>query len=251
MTMLAVVANAQLKNKEKHDRTLLVVKSGLFAQMQEEVKKHTKARQTVTGTDGCGRVFYYSGADFKLHETVAERVDILMGANLVVTTYNTVAKSYAISQKVPVTEDGEDLDAEGSKAFTKAAHEQRDALYHLEWDRIFFDQAHEMKSHLSQVFQAGFALKRLATWLTSSTPLIDKPQESFAYFCLLGLFDPSQTKTFSATYMKNDEQWQKLAKEMQSFVIRRMTDDKLLGQPIDNLPEMIVTGVKVEATGQE
>jgi len=35
--MLTVVANAQLKNKKKHDRTLLVVKSSLFAPMQEEI----------------------------------------------------------------------------------------------------------------------------------------------------------------------------------------------------------------------
>ena len=191
MTLLTVVANAQLKNKKKHDRTLLVVKSSLFAQMQEEVKKHTKARQTITGMGGCGRIVYYSAKDFKGLNTVEERVDILLGANLVVTTYPTLSKSYATGQKVPMTDDGEDLDVEGLKAFTKAAHEQRDALHQLEWDRVFFDEAHEMNSHLSQVFQAGFALKRLATWLTSSTPLIDQPQESFAYFCLLGLFNPS------------------------------------------------------------
>jgi len=172
--MLTVVANAQLKNKKKQDRTLLVVKYGFFAQMKEEVKKHTKARQTVTGMGGCGRVVYYSAADFKAHKTVGERVGILLGADLVVTTYPTLSKSYAIGSKVPITEDGEDLDAEGLRAFTRAAHEQRDTLHHLEWDRVLFDEAHEMKSHLRQFFQAGFALKRRATWPTSGTSLTDR-----------------------------------------------------------------------------
>jgi len=101
-------------------------------------KRHVEQRQTVTGSDGCGRVIYYSATDFKAHKTVGERVGILLGANLVVTTYPTPNKSYATGQKVPVTDDGKDLDVEGLKAFTKAAHDQRDALHHLEWDRVLF-----------------------------------------------------------------------------------------------------------------
>lgn len=55
--------------------------------------------QTVTGSNGCRCAFYYSGADFKTHKTVTERVDMLIGANFVVTTYSNLSKSYAIRQK--------------------------------------------------------------------------------------------------------------------------------------------------------
>jgi len=84
-----------------------------------------------------------------------------------------------------------------------------------------FDEAHEMKSHLTLIFQAAYALKRSWTWLISGTPLIDKPQEGFSYFCLLGFFQPIQMRTFSAMYMKNDKQWQKLAEEMQTVIVPR------------------------------
>jgi len=237
--MLAVAANAYQKRKGKpnsdRDRTLIVVKAGLFAQMMDEVAKHAAKRTTKFGMDGCGRVLHYNTAIFKAWDTIESRFDLLTEYDTIITTYSTLAKSWAMGKAVPLKADKSDPNAKELDAHQKEVEECRDALHQIHYNRVFFDDAHEVKNHLSAVFRAAIALKRDATWLVSGMPLIDKPTGSFAYFCLLGLFEPHEMRKFSSMYMKNEQQWARVAAEMQSFMIRRKTSDMFLGQEIGSL----------------
>jgi len=73
--------HAQKKNRKEKDRSLIVVKAGLFAPMEQEVHKHAAKGAKKTAKNSYGIVLCYNTADFKTHKSIDSRTDMLLATD--------------------------------------------------------------------------------------------------------------------------------------------------------------------------
>ena len=72
--------------------------------MKGELAKHAAKRTTKTGKDGWRRMLHYTTAASEQHDTIELRIDMLTAADTIITTYSTLAKSWAMGKAVPLHE---------------------------------------------------------------------------------------------------------------------------------------------------
>lgn len=148
-------------NLEKVERnaqtTLIVCPKSVLSNWDEQIKIHTRR--------GRLRVFTYHGPNR------TQDLDELASHDIVLTTYSTAASEFSDQSK------------------------KRDALASIQWFRIVLDEAHQIRTQNTQVFQACRALEAQRRWAVTGTPVQNRLDDigALVKFLRLKPFDEGNT----------------------------------------------------------
>jgi SNF2 family DNA or RNA helicase len=128
-------------------RTLIVVPLALISQW----------KQNILETTGHIPLLYYG------NQTVSSDAKIITNAcPIVLTTYGVISHKF--------------------KKFYNT-----DILFKTKWDRIIFDEAHHMRNHKTQKYNAGIQLKSRVKWLITGTPIQNKIDDLYHLCEIIGI----------------------------------------------------------------
>jgi SNF2 family DNA or RNA helicase len=158
--MLANIVNGKPKPKSKVRATLIVASPALVTQWMSEIDKHCQTRSE-HAQYGLGMVMQYrTGARVVANNTL----DLLSQADIVLTTYHEVGKSYPKSV-VPANL----VTSAQKEAWWKNHYEQnRGVLHRVRWFRVVLDEAQAIKNHLGHQSMACRALDGKHHWVWPS-----------------------------------------------------------------------------------
>ena len=223
MAVALCIANPPTRN-EKYKATLVVCTPALLKQWEREITKHAteNAFERVS--------FYCSGS----RPTGKGAMEELQKANIVLTTYNEVMRSY------PKAEIPEEIDSsEKLKEWWKGTWEDREMLHKARFYRVILDESQAIKNHLSQTSIACRALMAKHRWALSGTPIMNRVEELYSYFKYLRVDFTGSFSEFTQHFCieGSGDCNKRLHCILDQIMIRRTMDDKVLGHPIVSLPE--------------
>ncbi|KAI8894478.1 SNF2 family N-terminal domain-containing protein [Globomyces pollinis-pini] len=210
--MIALIASQIPKSGPK--TTLIIVPLALIDQWKQEIlSKGLKNTQIL--------VFHGPKRQELASIDTFERMDI------VITTYNVIAKEYIPSKK-----------GEGSS-------EQTSALFLTDWHRIILDEAHAIKNHTSKCANACFELNSSMRWCITGTPIQNSIDELYSYFKFLRFKYYSQKDIFrlriSGPIDKKKGDMNKAILELksifESLLLRRTKTQMIDGNAVITLPK--------------
>ncbi|ORY78180.1 SNF2 family N-terminal domain-domain-containing protein [Protomyces lactucae-debilis] len=189
--------------------TLLICPTSLMSNWRDQAAEHFKG-------DSKLKILIYHGTD-KPRKKHLER------AELVLTTYGTVANEFARKDKMETT-----------------------GLLDVQWKRIVLDESHKIRNANAQSCKAVTALKSASRWCLSGTPIVNTFNDLAGILRFLrytgGLEDP---KLFNSTLTRKLlsrspevrlEAGKLLRIIMQDLSLRRRKDMEVDGKPLVALP---------------
>lgn len=169
LMMLANIMNGRSLQEKACKTTLIVAAPALVAQWAREIDKHvTKAEKSEKhGLDRVQR--FHAGIKLGLNNVKKT----LEGADIVLTTYSAVCKSYP---KVDVPVDC--VTAQQKNDWWKEHYEKnRGVLHQIKFHRVVLDEAQAIKNHVSITSRACRAIEATHHWAISGTPIMNNVKE--------------------------------------------------------------------------
>ncbi|ORZ01965.1 SNF2 family N-terminal domain-domain-containing protein [Lobosporangium transversale] len=227
-------SNSTSTDKQSSPTTLVVCPMSLLSQWRDEA---------INSSDGSLSVEVYYGAargwtDSSLQQKGAP--DIL------ITSYGTVLSEFSSLLN--------NSGADTSKSLTnmldiKAQNNWKkgSALFNVEFHRVVLDEAHHIKSRMTQTAKACYALNSPRRWVVTGTPIQNKLEDLFSLVHFLRA-EPWSNFSFWRTFITipfeskdKDKALKVVTSVLEPLVLRRtkMTKDEN-GNPIITLPERIV-----------
>ncbi|MCJ1435588.1 hypothetical protein MMC27_004962 [Xylographa pallens] len=204
--------------------TLIVATPSLVLQWEEEITKH--AKQEAIGVV----VRYHAGSRI----AGSGALSLLRQADVVLTTYGEISKSY------PKNEAPKELMSHESKVAWWKDHfaTHRGPLHRLRFHRVILDEAQVIKNHKSQTSKACRGLLAEHRWAVSGTPIQNSPRELFPYWKFLRVRHTGSYEVFCENFCdkSNDMGDERLHSFLRRFMIRRVYTDTLFGAPLVKLP---------------
>ncbi|KAL8777205.1 MAG: hypothetical protein Q9213_007961 [Squamulea squamosa] len=220
--------------------TLIVCTTSIAHQWEQEIKKHTQKDvfPIIMRQRAGNRVSGMSGADL-----------LLQGADVVVTTYDEVRRSY------PKFEPPKHIVLpEKKRAWWDENYEHmRGILHQVHWYRVVLDEAQAIKNRDSQTSIACRGLTAKHRWAVSATPIQNNVGELYAFFKLLRVKHTGNYQSFVENFCnpKDPQCEPRLHALLRQFMLRRTYADTVMGRPLVILPRNHQRTVTVELNAVE
>ncbi|KAH3761252.1 SNF2 superfamily RAD5 protein [Pelomyxa schiedti] len=192
--------------------TLIVCPLSVLSQWADEIRTHT--------TPGYFQIYTYHGAN-RVKDPI-----FLMKHDVVLTTYQTLAKDCAPMLQVP-------------------------------WYRVVLDEAHQIKDKATHTAKAVFALSANSRWCVTGTPVQNKLDDLFSLVKFLRVqpcCDISWWQTNIIKPMKSGDTqagFEKIQGILQHVLLCRTKDMKVNGVPILSIPPRVIMLRKDSFTAEE
>ncbi|XP_066349545.1 helicase-like transcription factor CHR28 isoform X2 [Miscanthus floridulus] len=189
--------------------------------------------------------------------------------DVVVTTYMTVANEVP-KENSNDKQNGSELDgicpevSIGSKRKRQSKPKKKNKLMNLEggplarvrWFRVVLDEAQTIKNYRTQVSRACCGLRAERRWCLSGTPIQNKIDDLYSYFCFLKYEPYSKFSNFK--YMIKHQitrdsvrGYKKLQAILRIILLRRTKETLIDGEPILKLPPKTIQLSKIDFTQEE
>ncbi|KAL8754250.1 MAG: hypothetical protein Q9199_004477 [Rusavskia elegans] len=214
--------------------TLIVCTASIAHQWEQEIQKHTQGVFPIIMRHRAGnRISGIMGADY-----------LLQKADVVVTTYDEVRRSYPRFKPPKHI-----VLPEKKRAWWDENYERmRDILHKVHWYRVVLDEAQAIKNRDSQTSIACRGLMAKHRWAVSATPIQNHVGELYAFFKLLRVQYTGDYQTFSENFCnpKDESCSPRLHALLRQIMIRRTHADTVMGRPLIVLPRNHQRTVTVE-----
>lgn len=228
--MLANVVNGRPLQQKKCRTTLIVATAALCGQWYQEIKD-----KVVTDKEdkihGIGTIYHYKSISADPNDDVA----LLKAAEIVLTTYTIVSRSYP-SVEIPA----ELTTAEAKDAWWKRYYEDnKGPLHRIKFHRTILDEAQAIKNHKSLTSRACRAIEAQHPWAVSGTIVMNHTNEFYPQFRFLKVPHTDSFKLFKENYNASEDPdgIKKLSARLSQFMIRRTHRDKLFNSKLLVLPK--------------
>ena len=158
---IANIVNGKSKDKKKKT-TLIVASPALVSQWYQEIRRHCQSQKD--NKHGIGRVIQFRAGH---RITSDDPCGIMEDADIVLTTYTEVSKSYPKVVIPPHLITAKAKDA----WWTKHWGENKGELHQVKWLRVVLDEAQAIKNHFSHISRACRALEGKFRWAITGTPV--------------------------------------------------------------------------------
>ncbi|KAL8903514.1 MAG: hypothetical protein Q9207_003872 [Kuettlingeria erythrocarpa] len=222
--MIATMVTNPPGPSDKARSTLIVCSNSLLLQWRRELANHAQ--------DGIFNTIIIHHGHSQIEGDGLEAV--LSEADVVLTTYGQVVKSFPLQQPPEHLEH-----AERKAWWEKHWGDQKGLLHKTHFFRVVLDESQVIKNHKSHTSLACQALMAHHRWAISGTPILNRIEEFYPYFKFLrapfaGTFDKFRLNFCG----KGDRVYtDRLHSLLQQFMLRRTHRDLIFGKPIIKLPE--------------
>ncbi|KAL8654497.1 MAG: hypothetical protein Q9210_001471 [Variospora velana] len=205
--------------------TLIVCSASLLGQWRRELLFH--ANQGVFN-----RIIVHHGTS-QIEGEGVER--ILAEADVVLTTYGQVVKSWPLENPPEHLENAEERRTWMEKHWS----DQKGPLHQAYFHRVVLDEAQVIKNHKAHVSIACQALMARYRWAISGTPIMNRIEEFYPYFKFLRAPFAGTFEDFRLNFCgKGDRIYtDRLHACLKQFMLRRTHVDLIFGRPIIRLPK--------------
>ncbi|KAI5363033.1 putative helicase, Zinc finger, RING-type, Zinc finger, RING/FYVE/PHD-type [Septoria linicola] len=236
--MLANIVNGKPQRGEP-GCTLIVASPALCNQWAGEIRKHTLSKITEADKEhakkhGLGRVVQHR-AGHRLSSSDIEAKEAIEQANICLTTYQEICKSYP-KAAVPanlVTA------AQKDQWWKKFFEDKKGIFHHIRFHRVVLDEAQAIKNHKGHTSLACRAIKASHYWAITGTPIMNRLTEFYPYFKFLREPHTGSFKIFKENFCTPDDPdgTARLAVFLRKIMIRRTHLDTLFGARLLDLPQ--------------
>ncbi|CAN6236338.1 unnamed protein product [Urochloa humidicola] len=143
-----------------------------------------------------------------------------------------------------------------TKKKNKLSNSVAGPLARVRWFRVVLDEAQTIKNYRTQVSRACCGLRAERRWCLSGTPIQNKIDDLYSYFCFLK-YEP-YSKFSSFKYMIKDRitkdsarGYKKLQAILRIVLLRRTKETLIDGEPILKLPSKTIQLSKIDFTPEE
>ncbi|CAL5029860.1 unnamed protein product [Urochloa decumbens] len=143
-----------------------------------------------------------------------------------------------------------------AKKKNKPSNSDAGPLARVRWFRVVLDEAQTIKNYRTQVSRACCGLRAERRWCLSGTPIQNKIEDLYSYFCFLK-YEP-YSKFSSFKYMIKDpitkdsaRGYKKLQAILRIVLLRRTKETLIDGEPILKLPPKTIQLSKIDFTPEE
>ncbi|CAO2036618.1 unnamed protein product [Urochloa humidicola] len=143
-----------------------------------------------------------------------------------------------------------------AKKKNKPSNSDYGPLARVRWFRVVLDEAQTIKNYRTQVSRACCGLRAERRWCLSGTPIQNKIEDLYSYFCFLK-YEP-YSKFSSFKYMIKDpitkdsaRGYKKLQAILRIVLLRRTKETRIDGEPILKLPPKTIELSKIDFTPDE
>ncbi|KAL8733583.1 MAG: hypothetical protein Q9166_001991 [cf. Caloplaca sp. 2 TL-2023] len=235
LMILACMVSNRPEPIEERKATLIVCTVSIVHQWEEEINNHTEG--------GVFPVVLRHLARSRISGSVGAHL-VLERANVIVTTYDEVRKSY------PKFEPPKHIVLpEKKRAWWDENYEgMRGQLHQVHWYRVVLDEAQAIKNRDSQTSIACRGLMAKHRWAVSATPIQNHVGELYAFFKLLRVQHTGNYKSFRDNFCnpKDPKCGPRLHALLRQFMMRRTHADTVMGRPIVTLPRNSQETIEVE-----
>ncbi|PVH89540.1 hypothetical protein DL98DRAFT_579331 [Cadophora sp. DSE1049] len=238
-TIATMVANPPNKSERKKEQrgTLIIAGPTLLAQWKSELRKHAAER------------FFQNVTIYQAKKR--EDLKFIARCDVVFASYGEVTNSCPFPSKVKLAKfkgkDGdrrkgfmaEDDDCTLTEQWISRHTELYGDLHLIDWYRIVIDESHKIKCQDSQLSFAVNALKGKHRWTLSGTPIMNNPEELYAYFRFFREPDAQNFRVFKSNFgsiKKKPENLKRLDSVLSRLMLCRSMEEEFLGRPIVFLP---------------
>ncbi|KAL8735482.1 MAG: hypothetical protein Q9181_002789 [Wetmoreana brouardii] len=231
MVLACMVANPPLPTAGPKT-TLIVCTTSLLMQWEREILKHAKVLPLVLRHHATNRI------------TGPGAYAILEKADVVITTYDEVRKSYPQFRPPKHIV----LPEKKREWWEQQFEKMRDVLHRVHWYRIVLDEAQAIKNQDSLTSIACRGLMAKHRWAVSATPITNRVQELFAFFKLLRVKHTGDLETFKRNFCdpKNPDSFARLHTFLRQIMLRRTHADTIMGRPLVLLPRNTQRTIELE-----
>jgi len=172
--MIANIINGMPKDTARRKTTLIVASPALVTQWAHEIEKHCLPKSE--NKHGIGNVIQHRpGARVRSNNPVK----VLEGADVVLTTYTEVCRSYPKAVIPP-----ELVTAKQKADWWTSYYEQEKGLLHrMKFHRVVLDEAQAIKNHRSHTSLACRTLEARHYWAITGTPVMNTIKEFVSILC--------------------------------------------------------------------
>jgi SNF2 family DNA or RNA helicase len=221
--------NGKTADNARVKTTLIVASPSLVGQWQDEIRTHCQSKRE--NKHGIGLVFQHR-AGKRIHSNQDD--EVLASADIILTTYQEVMKSYPKANPPPQLTTAVQKDAYWKKLWD----EERGVLHRMKFLRVVLDEASAIKNHKSHTSMACRALDSKHYWAISGTPVQNTLQEFYPYFKFLREPTTGSYKIFKENYCTEDDNTgkERLNAMLRKIMIRRTHIDRLFNARLLDLP---------------
>ncbi|EME40686.1 hypothetical protein DOTSEDRAFT_177817 [Dothistroma septosporum NZE10] len=230
ISMLANIVNGKQPAKAPVRATLIIAAPALVTQWRQEIETHC-VMETENKKHGMGTVVRFHAGQ-RIEANSVEK--ILAQADIVLTTYHEVAKSYP---KV-VMPSHLTTAARKDEWWREHYEAEKGVLHRVRFLRVVCDEAQAIKNHKGHTSMAVRAIKARHHWAITGTPVMNSIKEFYSYFKFLREPHTGSYKIFKENFCSPDDPdgIEKLNVFLRKFMIRRTHQDKLFKARLLDLP---------------
>ncbi|KAK4619062.1 DNA repair protein RAD5 [Fulvia fulva] len=230
ISMLANIVNGKQPSKAPIRATLIIAAPALVTQWYQEISKHCQM-ETENKKYGLGVIMRYHSGSRLLHNNIEQ---VLGQADIVLTTYHEVAKSYPKGILPPHLTTAAQKDAWWRDHYEK----DKGNLHRVKFLRVVCDEAQAIKNHKGHTSMAVRAISARHHWAITGTPVMNSIKEFYPYFKFLREPHTGSYQIFKENFCSPDDPdgLEKLNVFLRKFMIRRTHGDKLFKARLLDLP---------------
>ncbi|KAL8925796.1 MAG: hypothetical protein Q9208_003293 [Pyrenodesmia sp. 3 TL-2023] len=237
--MIATMVTNPPSRTDRAKSTLIVCSNSLMRQWRRELANHAN--------DGIFNTIIVHHGTSQIEGEGVEAV--LSEADVVLTTYGQVVKSFPLDRPPEQIESPEDRRAWWEKHWG----DQAGLLHKTHFHRVVLDESQVIKNHKAHTSIACQALKARYRWAISGTPILNRVEEFYPYFKFLRAPFAGSFDEFRLNFCgKGDRKYtDRLHVCLKQFMLRRTHKDLIFGKPIIKLPECHTETVHLRPTKVE
>ena len=231
MMLACIVSGRHFVAAESGKTTLVVGTGALVLQWMQEISEHCKINVVDNDKFGVGTFKIFRSRDAQTNHPVRD----LENCDIVLTTYEEVAKSY------PLRDPPEEIvDPKEQREWWKEHYENNKGVLHqARFFRVCFDEAHLIRNPESKKSRACRALVAKHVWCLTGTPCVNGIPDLWTLFKVIKLPNLGTFEAFKEKYCgsKKSEGNVELSKILSQCMLRRTHTDRLFDARIVQLPK--------------